>query len=65
MGFLDRGEGPAYEILPDYALPLVENEALAPMLAGGIGVLVVFAAAYGVAVLRQRLDRPSQEHQQP
>ena len=65
QGFLDRGEGSAYEILPDYALPLVENEALATVLAGGIGVLVVFVAAYGVAALRRRSDRPAQDHHQP
>ena len=53
-GFIDRGVDPTYEILPDYTVPFVENEAATTILAGVIGVLVVFAVAYGVAHLRRR-----------
>jgi cobalt/nickel transport system permease protein len=53
QGFLDQGDDPAYEILPDYTVPFVENNVLTTILAGAVGVLVVFGAAYGVARLRR------------
>ena len=52
-GFLDAGIDPSYEILPDYTVPFVESEAGTTILAGVIGVLVVFGVAYGVAHLRR------------
>ena len=52
-GFIDQGMDPSYKILPDYTVPFIENEAVTTILAGAIGVLVVFAAAYGVARLRR------------
>jgi cobalt/nickel transport system permease protein len=52
-GFLDRGEDPAYEILPDYTVPLVENQVLTTILAGAVGVLIAFGAAYGLARARR------------
>lgn len=58
-GFLDRAQGPLYEIIPDYVLPGVSNEALATILAGVIGALIVFGAAAGVAHVRQNRTRRS------
>jgi len=52
-GFLEAGIDPSYEILPDYTVPFVESEAGTTILAGVIGVLVVFGVAYGVAHLRR------------
>ena len=52
-GFLDLAREPLYEIIPDYVLPGVANEALATILAGVIGALIVFGAAVGVAYLRR------------
>lgn len=52
-GFLDLAQGPLYEIIPDYVLPGVSNTALATILAGIIGALIVFGAAAGVAYLRR------------
>ena len=53
QGFLARGADPAYEILPDYTVPLIENEALTTIVAGVIGTLIVFGVTYGVARLRR------------
>ena len=48
-GFLDNAQRPAYQIIPDYVVPGVSNEALATILAGVIGTLIVFGIAAAVA----------------
>jgi cobalt/nickel transport system permease protein len=48
-GFLDTAQGPAYQIIPDYVVPGVSNEALATILAGVVGTLIVFGIAAAVA----------------
>lgn len=53
-GFIDAARDAFYNLIPDYALPGVNNPALATILAGMIGALVVFAVAYGVARARKR-----------
>ena len=52
-GFLDVAQGPLYEIIPDYALPGVSNQALATILAGILGTLIVFGVALAVAYVRR------------
>lgn len=58
-GFLDLAREPLYEIIPDYVLPGIPNEALATILAGVIGALIVFAAVAGVAYARSDRARRS------
>jgi cobalt/nickel transport system permease protein len=53
-GFLDLAQAPFYEIIPDYALPGIGNEALATILAGVIGVGLVLVATLAVAYTRRR-----------
>lgn len=53
-GFLDAAQGPLYEIIPDYVFPGVSNEAVATIIAGIIGVLIVFGVAAGVAYSRKK-----------
>lgn len=53
-GFLNRAQDPLYNIIPDYLLPGVSNEALATILAGLIGMLVVFGVAIAISYLRRR-----------
>jgi cobalt/nickel transport system permease protein len=52
-GFLETARGPLFNIMPDYVFPGISNEALATILAGIIGALIVFGVAYGVAYLRK------------
>lgn len=52
-GFLDTAREPLFNIIPDYVFPGISNEALATILAGIIGSLIVFGVAYGVAYLRK------------
>jgi cobalt/nickel transport system permease protein len=58
-GYLDLARGPAYEIIPDYILPGVSNEAVATILAGMVGGLLVLAVVIGLALSRRR--RPAAE----
>jgi cobalt/nickel transport system permease protein len=53
QGFLEAAQGPLYEIIPDYVFPGVSNEALATILAGILGTLIVFGVALGLAYARR------------
>lgn len=52
-GFLDFAKGPVYEIIPDYVFPGISNEALATIIAGILGTLMVFGVALFVGSLRR------------
>jgi cobalt/nickel transport system permease protein len=52
-GFLNSAQGPIFKLIPDYVLPGISNQALATILAGIAGVIIVFAVALGVAYLRR------------
>ncbi len=50
-GFIGlAGEAP-FQVIADYVFPGVENEALATILAGLIGTLILFGIVYGVSWL--------------
>jgi len=49
QGFLTNAQAPAYSLIPDYLLPGISNEALATILAGIVGTLIVFGAALATA----------------
>ena len=50
-GFIGlAGEAP-FQVIADYVFPGMENEALATILAGLIGTLILFSVAYGIAWL--------------
>jgi cobalt/nickel transport system permease protein len=53
QGFLESAQKPVYQIIPDYVLPGVSNEALATILAGILGTLLVFGIAAAVAYTRR------------
>ncbi len=53
-GFLDVAKAPLYNIIPDYVMPGITNEAIATIVAGIIGTLIVFGVAMGVAYSRRR-----------
>ncbi|NPV09549.1 MAG: hypothetical protein HPY83_16515 [Anaerolineae bacterium] len=54
LGFIDRAQDPAYETLPDYTVPGVASEGLSTILAGAIGVTVVFGVTWGIGTLLKR-----------
>lgn len=60
-GFIDMAaEEPFYSIIPDYVLPGVENEAVATILAGVIGVTLMYAMVAGLAYLAYRRKMASE-----
>lgn len=50
-GFLETAQDAPYQIIPDYQVPLLEDEALSTIAAGIIGVLLVGGIAFGMARL--------------
>lgn len=56
-GFLEEAKDPSYEIIPDYTFPGVENERVATVLSGIVGVLIVAVIAIGLGILLQSMGR--------
>ncbi len=50
-GFLEMASDSPFTVVADYVFPGIENEALATMMAGWLGTIVVFGLAYGSARL--------------
>ena len=66
-GFIERAQGAPYAIIADYVVPGIQNEALATILAGVIGVTVVYALVaggiYGLLTLCRHRRRESLAHE--
>ena len=64
-GFLERAQSAPYAVIADYALPGIQNQALATILAGVIGVtliyLLVAGGIYGIYTLYRRRATPLHE----
>jgi cobalt/nickel transport system permease protein len=54
QGFLNSARDPLYQIIPNYSVPGISNQALATILAGILGTLIVFGVALAVAYSRRR-----------
>lgn len=52
--FIDTAQAAPFEIIADYVFPGVQNEALATILAGWVGVLTLFGLMYGFSWLITR-----------
>jgi len=63
--FIETAEGPSYEIIPDYTFPGVENERLATILSGIVGVLIVAAIGLGAGYGMRALARSRAEGSPP
>jgi cobalt/nickel transport system permease protein len=53
-GFLDTALDPVYNLLPDYTIPFVSNQAASGILAVMLGTLIVFGAAVLLARWQRR-----------
>jgi cobalt/nickel transport system permease protein len=53
-GFLDLAQEPLYKIIPDYVFPGISNEALATIVAGIIGVVIVLVVALSATFFQQK-----------
>lgn len=52
-GFLEKAQGPLFRVLPDYLFPGISNQTLATILAGVLGVLIVFSVTLALAISRR------------
>lgn len=50
-GFISAEREAPFQLLADYMFPGIENQAVATILAGLIGTLVIFGIVYGLAWL--------------
>jgi len=50
-GFMETAHGAVFEVIPDYVMPGIRSEAIATILAGIIGTLILFSIGYGLAKL--------------
>ena len=50
-GFIDQAHSAPFQVIADYVFPGIENEALATILAGLLGTVVIFGVVYGLAWL--------------
>ncbi len=53
-GFLDTAQDTLYSIIPDYTVPGVDDPVLSTILAGLIGVVIVFGLMVGLGALLRR-----------
>ena len=57
-GFIERAQDAPYAIIADYVMPGIQNEGVATILAGVIGVTIIYAlvagAMYGLYTLYRR-----------
>ncbi|HEY75708.1 MAG TPA: cobalamin biosynthesis protein CbiM [Thermoflexia bacterium] len=54
LGFIEAAQEAPFEVIPDYVFPGLSNEALATIVAGVVGTIIVFGIAVGVAALYRR-----------
>lgn len=54
QGFASRARELPFQVMTDYLFPGVENTALATLLAGIVGTLLLFGVTYGLALLLRR-----------
>lgn len=57
-GFIDQVRAPLFEIIPDYLIPGMANESLATIMAGLLGILIIFGVGIGVAYNRRKGNIP-------
>jgi len=53
-GFIEMAREPLYELVPDYLVPGIANESIATILAGALGILIIFGLGMGIAFNRRK-----------
>jgi len=56
QGFLNSAQGSWFNIIPDYLIPGISNEVVGTILAGIVGVAIVFLAVYFFAHSRRKTE---------
>ncbi|MCX5992883.1 MAG: PDGLE domain-containing protein, partial [Chloroflexi bacterium] len=47
--FVDKAVEPAFSVIPDYSFPGIANDAIATIIAGLLGTLLLFGFVFGLA----------------
>lgn len=55
--FSGQAQPSPYEVLPDYTIPFLGNSGMSTILAGMVGVLIVFGVAYGIALINRKVAK--------
>ena len=58
-GFVEQGQEAGFEILPDYSVPLLGDGPLSLVVAGLIGVVLIFGAMWLLGRVLARRAHPS------
>jgi hypothetical protein len=58
-GFLETAKEALFNIIPDYSMPGISDPNMATIVAGILGVIIVFSVAFGVAQFGKR--KPTQD----
>lgn len=58
-GFAEQGADAAYEVLPDYSVPFLGDSTLSLIVAGLIGVALLFGAMWLLGRVLTRRARPT------
>ena len=53
-GFIEMAREPLFELVPDYLFPGIANESIATILAGALGILIIFGLGMGIAYNRRK-----------
>jgi hypothetical protein len=59
QGFLGQAQAALFSILPDYTIPGLDDPALTTVVAGLLGVAIVFLAMWGLGSLLTRRRKAS------
>ncbi len=57
--FAETAKEPTYEWLPDYSIPGIDDEWASVVLAGAVGVAIVFALSLGFGVMLRQTSKRS------
>ncbi|MEI6185886.1 MAG: PDGLE domain-containing protein [Dehalococcoidia bacterium] len=49
--FVDKAVEPAFSVIPDYSFPGIANDAIATIIAGLLGTLLLFGFVFGLATM--------------
>lgn len=62
QGFLQSAQSPLFKLIPDYLLPGISNQTLATILAGILGVLIVFVVVFFFCKTRKSSTAIKEKH---
>ncbi len=59
-GFLNAAQESSYQIIPDYVMPGLPSEAMATIMAGLMGAVIVFGVLFAMSAQRKKQSTPAE-----